>query len=111
MLLPGDIEFQREILLTKQQREQLKVDVLIAPHHGSNTSSSEEFLSAVSPRWVLIPAGYRNRFKLPRHEVLERYHRHGISAFNVSKTGALTVDFRADKFYLSAYRDHQKRCH
>jgi competence protein ComEC len=111
VLLPGDIELQREILLTKQQREQLKVDVLIAPHHGSNTSSSEEFLSAVSPRWVLIPAGYRNRFKLPRHEVLERYHRYGISAFNVSKTGALTVDFRADKFYLSAYREHQKRCY
>jgi competence protein ComEC len=111
VLLPGDIEFQREVWLTKQQREQLKVDVLIAPHHGSNTSSSAEFLSAVSPRWVLIPAGYRNRFKLPRHEVLERYHRYGISAFNVSKTGALMVDFRADKFYLSAYRDHQKRCY
>jgi len=111
VLLPGDIEFQREAFLTKQHREQLKVDVLIAPHHGSNTSSSGEFLSAVSPRWVLIPAGYRNRFKLPRTEVLERYHRYGIRAFNVSKTGALTVDFRADKLDLSAYRDHQKRCY
>ncbi|MDP7537093.1 MAG: hypothetical protein QF470_04620 [Methylococcales bacterium] len=107
--MPRDIEFQREVFLTKHHREQLKVDVLIAPHHGSNTSSSGEFLSAVSPRWVLIPVGYRNRFKLPWPEVLERYHCYDISAFNVSKTGALTVDFRADKLYLSAYRDHQKR--
>jgi competence protein ComEC len=44
----------------------------MAPHHGSKTSSSQELLDAVSPRWVVIQSGYRNRFGHPHSEVLER---------------------------------------
>ncbi|HHZ70042.1 MAG TPA: DNA internalization-related competence protein ComEC/Rec2 [Methylococcaceae bacterium] len=111
VLLPGDIELPREVFLTNRLKAALKADVLIAPHHGSNTSSSEAFLAAVSPRWVLIPAGYRNRYKLPRSEVLERYKRYRIEAFNVSDTGALTVDFKKKSLRLSAYRENKKRCY
>jgi competence protein ComEC len=111
VLLPGDIELPREVFLTNRLKAELKADVLIAPHHGSNTSSSETFLAAVSPRWVLIPAGYRNRFNLPRSEVLERYKHYRIEAFNVSDTGALTVNFQTNRLRLSAYREHKNRCY
>ncbi len=111
VLLPGDIELPREVFLTNQLKAELKADVLIAPHHGSNTSSSEVFLSAVSPRWVLIPAGYRNRFKFPSSEVLERYKRKSIEAFNVSDTGAFAVNFKQNTIDLSAYKENKNRCY
>ncbi len=50
----------------------LASEVLMAPHHGSKTSSSQALLDAVRPRWVVIQAGYRNRFGHPHPEVLAR---------------------------------------
>ena len=50
------------------------------PHHGSRTSSSEEFIDAVAPRWAVVPAGYRNRFGHPAREVLARYDGRGGAA-------------------------------
>ena len=50
----------------------LSAQVLLAPHHGSKTSTSREFLQAVNPQLVVIQAGYRNRFGHPHPEVLDR---------------------------------------
>lgn len=50
----------------------LASQVLLAPHHGSKTSSSQALLDAVRPQWVVIQAGYRNRFGHPHAEVLAR---------------------------------------
>jgi len=47
--------------------------LLVAPHHGSHSSSSPEFLAATGPRWVVFQAGYRNRFGHPAADVIERY--------------------------------------
>ena len=61
------------------------------PHHGSRSSSSESFIDAVSPQLALIGAGHRNRFDLPREDVLARYRERGIPFANTAQTGAIHV--------------------
>jgi hypothetical protein len=73
VLLTGDIEREQEALLVVEHGGGLPSDVLIAPHHGSKTSSSAALLDAVRPSLVVVQAGYRNRFGHPAAEVLGRY--------------------------------------
>jgi competence protein ComEC len=90
-LLTGDIERGAESGLVKRYGAALASTVLVAPHHGSKTSSSPEFLSEVRPSTVLVSAGYRNRWGFPSPQVMERYRRLGIRAFDTASGGALTV--------------------
>jgi competence protein ComEC len=71
-LLAGDIEKAQEAALAADP-ERLRADLLLVPHHGSKTSSSEAFLDAVRPALALVQAGYRNRFGHPAADVVERY--------------------------------------
>lgn len=61
-LFPGDAEREQEEILLEdpQVKRQLNADVLKVGHHGSDTSSREELLSAVSPTWMVISAGERD---------------------------------------------------
>lgn len=93
ILLPGDIQRKVEDELLSTQRSNLRADVLVAPHHGSKTSSTPEFVREVNPRAVIIPAGYRNRFGHPYAEVIERYREHGSRIYHTDRDGALTVVF------------------
>lgn len=68
----------------------LRVDLLIAPHHGSNTSSSADFLATVAPVTVVYSAGYRSQFGHPASAVAERYADLGIQAWNTALSGALS---------------------
>lgn len=96
LLLTGDIERRAETALVEQGRAALRADVLVVPHHGSKTSSTPAFIAAVAPRWALIPAGYRNRFKLPRAEVVARYHRAGARVLASGWEGALMLRLGRD---------------
>lgn len=90
-LLTGDIERGAESGLVTRYGAGLASTVLVAPHHGSKTSSSPEFLSEVRPSTVLVSAGYRNRWGFPSPQVMERYRRFGIRVFDTASGGALTV--------------------
>lgn len=89
ILLPGDIEAIAEEQLIKSKAKQLRANVLIAPHHGSLTSSSESFIEQVQPELVLFSVGYRNQFGFPKPEVLKRYQRRHIFTLINSETGAI----------------------
>ncbi|QXP92148.1 DNA internalization-related competence protein ComEC/Rec2 [Methylococcus capsulatus] len=95
-LLTGDIERDAESALVRRHGTALASEVLLAPHHGSKTSSSPEFLSEVRPSTVLVSAGYRNRWGFPSPQVMERYRRFGIRVFDTASGGALTVLPAAD---------------
>lgn len=95
VLLTGDIERPAEQILAHRYGEGLASEVLIAPHHGSNTSSSREFLNVVKPRYALIPAGYLNRYGFPHPKVIERYREIGAKLLNTADAGAITVEVRA----------------
>jgi len=87
-LLTGDIERAQEAALLRQP-EALRADVLLVPHHGSKTSSSEAFIDAVSPRWALVQNGYRNRYGHPAAPVVERYRARGIALVDSPHCGAM----------------------
>ncbi len=88
VLLAGDIERAQEEALLRQP-EALRADVLLVPHHGSKTSSSEAFIAAVSPRWALVQSGYRNRYGHPAAPVVERYRARGIALVDSPHCGAM----------------------
>lgn len=91
VLLSGDIERDTERLLVQTMAGKLPAEVLVAPHHGSGTSSSAAFLDAVSPRFALFAVGYRNRYGFPKPEILSRYRQRGIQLFDSARHGALEM--------------------
>lgn len=108
VLLTGDIEKEAENWLLENERNKLKSDVLVAPHHGSKTSSSLSFLKQVSAGVVLIPAGYRNRFSFPHKEVISRYEELGASWLNTAEQGAIRVDIKNNHLKIGPMRLENK---
>ncbi len=93
VLLTGDIESKAEKLLVKRYGDNLSSTLLIAPHHGSKTSSSTDFIKAVDPEFVLFPVGYRNRWGFPKEEVVERYLAQNSVLYTSSEQGAIRFEF------------------
>ncbi len=96
LLLPGDLEEGGEAAMVSRLGERLRADVLVVPHHGGRSSSSEVFLDAVQPHMALIPVGYRNRYRFPHVEVLERLNRRGVEIFDTATHGAITLKIGAE---------------
>ncbi len=88
-LLAGDIEAAQEQDLL-QSGQALQADWLLVPHHGSATSSTQDFLNAVDPNVAIVQAGYRNRFGHPRPDVLRRYNDLGVLVVQTPRCGAST---------------------
>jgi competence protein ComEC len=96
VLLPGDIGRRTEAGLVRAYHDGLAADVLLAPHHGSGSSSSPAFVDAVSPRIVVYTAGYRNPFGHPRADVAARYAAAGTQAFRSDRDGAVRIRLSAN---------------
>lgn len=95
LLLPGDIEAAAERQLLAQYGSGLRSEILVAPHHGSRTSSTPEFIATVLPGYVLFPAGYRNRYGFPSPRILERYQAVGSTTLVTAATGAIRLHLGA----------------
>jgi competence protein ComEC len=95
LLLTGDIEKSIEGKLIASGQT-LSADVLIAPHHGSNTSSSIEFLRAVLPSKVVFSAARNNRYGHPAESVTQRYTQLGTRCWSTAYHGS--IRFRLDEF-------------
>jgi competence protein ComEC len=94
LLLTGDIESAQEAALVARLGPVLRSQVLLVPHHGSKTSSSEDFLGAVAPGTAVVQAGYRSRFGHPASEVLARYRALGVELQRSDACGAWVWDAR-----------------
>jgi competence protein ComEC len=70
------------------------IDVMIVPHHGSRTSSTDEFVVATRPRWVVYAVGHRNRWNFPVPRVVERWASAGAEARSTGHSGALTFELQ-----------------
>jgi competence protein ComEC len=108
MLLAGDIEAAQEAQLLERDAGRLRADVLLAPHHGSGTSSTPAFLLAVRPQAAVFQVGYRNRYQHPKKEVYDRYGDLQIQRLRTDQTGALTIDFGAT-IRIEGYRETRAR--
>jgi competence protein ComEC len=96
VLLPGDLEAEGERRLLAAGVD-LRAEVLVAPHHGSASSSTPAFVAAVAPLEVLYSVGHRNRWGFPRAEVVARYRAVGARQWQTGRDGALTVRFDAGR--------------
>jgi competence protein ComEC len=90
MLLTGDIEKPAEKKLLEHATE-LASTMMVVPHHGSKTSSTEAFLEAIHPQIALIPVGYLNRFKFPKPIIVERYQSRGIHLYDTAAGGGISI--------------------
>jgi competence protein ComEC len=88
ILLPGDIEAAPERKLTEGLLVR-EVGLVLAPHHGSRTSSSELFVNALAAKYVVFSAGYANRWGFPKADVVQRWVDSGACALTTSAAGAL----------------------
>jgi competence protein ComEC len=108
VLLTGDIEERDERALLAAGID-LGAAVLLAPHHGSGTSSTAAFLGAVQPKHAIFTVGYRNRFGHPKQEVVGRYLGAGASLWRTDRDGAITVRLEPEGVRLSRDRDERRR--
>ena len=108
-LLTGDIEARSEQELLQRAPQALRADVLVVPHHGSNTSSTDEFIAAVRPRWAVFPTGYRNRLGHPKEEVVERYRSSGAQILRTDSAGAALVRLEHGTVAVQLYRELRRR--
>ncbi|UAW96970.1 DNA internalization-related competence protein ComEC/Rec2 [Halopseudomonas nanhaiensis] len=108
VLLPGDLGVRGEYQMLD---ESLQSELLLAPHHGSRTSSSYAFIRAVSPRWVVFSSSYHSPFGHPHPKVVERYRELHAEPVYTARSGALQFDFgAADPDVLSwRWRDQMQR--
>lgn len=93
----GDLEGEYECYAARD------ADILKVSHHGSKSSTGEEFLRLVSPRAALITASGTSRY-LPHEETLNRLAQSGVSVYNTGEKGAVTIRIREGKAYIAAYR-------
>jgi competence protein ComEC len=107
VLLTGDIEREQELALVARHGRDLASEVVLVPHHGSRTSSSPEFLQAVSPRFAVVQAGYLSRFGHPAPEVLRRYGEQGAEVIASPACGAWR--WTSDRPGFSCWRDAARR--
>ena len=91
LLFPGDIMARAERELVEISGDNLQSSVLIAPHHGSLTSSTDRFLDKVQPKIVIISSGWQNRAYFPHPQTLKRYKKRGYRIFRTSAVGALEI--------------------
>ena len=103
ILLAGDIEAAQEAALLRAHAARLRADVLLAPHHGSGTSSTAAFLQAVAPTVGIFQVGHRNRYRHPQKQVWTRYAEFGIERMRTDQHGAITLDF-GQAISIDAYR-------
>lgn len=108
ILLAGDIEARQERALIKHIPEKLASTVLLAPHHGSGTSSTKEFLQTVHPKFAVFQLGYRNRYRHPKSTVWQRYADLGITRLRTDQAGAITLNF-GDDIIVEEYRNSHAR--
>jgi competence protein ComEC len=109
VLLTADIERRAEIRLVSEYGNRLRASILVAPHHGSKTSSSSSLIQAVRPAMVVFASGYRNRYRHPHHTVVARYKNTGSKLYWSSRHGALQYKIGAAGITVFSHRQRQGR--
>lgn len=109
VLLPGDIERAAEARLAALP-DPVRADVLVVPHHGSDTSSTADLLARIQPEYAVVSAGYRNRFGFPHPRVCARLRAHEVRTFSTATSGALSFRVAPDRVTVGqGYRQLRRR--
>lgn len=106
ILLTGDIEKKAERLLVIQNIEQH--DVIVVPHHGSLTSSNQQFVDKINAKEAIFSTGFANQWRFPKTKVVERYQRNGSNIWVTDKQGAIKVNLVEGLFHITAERERYR---
>lgn len=109
LLLTGDIGEVIERDLLRRDPDALRAEVALVAHHGSGSSSDPRFVAATGARIAPISAGYGNRFRHPRPEVVSLWRRHGAQVPNTAEAGALRIRVGADGIAVRGERERRPR--
>lgn len=104
ILLVGDIENLAESRLMSLHAKEILSTLLVVPHHGSKSSSSQSFVDAVHPHYAIFTSGYLNRFGHPKQEIVERYRAVGSEVLRSDEDGAIGIAMDAQNFRVEPYR-------
>jgi competence protein ComEC len=104
ILLTGDIPVKKEQTLSLSATQ-----ILMAPHHGSKTSTGDDLLAATSPQLVFIQSGYKNRFGHPHAEVLNRLQALGVPVLRTDLQGAIEIEWRKGERFLEDFWQQNRR--
>jgi len=91
VLLTGDIEKIAENYLISTYGGELSSSVLLIPHHGSKTSSSDAFVQLVAPRYAIASYGFDNHYHFPHSQAMNTYARHQVAVYNTMECGMVRV--------------------
>ena len=97
ILFTGDIGTAVERLLVQTMPEKLESQAVVAPHHGSRSSSGTQFVAATAPVYVLYSTGWANRYGFPAAPVAERWRAAGALALDTAAMGTIGLRFSSDR--------------
>jgi competence protein ComEC len=111
ILLTGDIEKEAEYGLIGIANLPESIDIMLVPHHGSKTSSSDSLLAHLQPLFAVVTAGYNNQYRHPHPTIVKRYSDVNTALINTAISGAvrLTIQEQGDDWRLEKWRQLKKR--
>ncbi len=107
LLFTGDIEKEAESQLIEGLGD-LKLDLIKVPHHGSGTSSTEEFLEKIAPKNAVISVGRKNMFNHPAEEVVERYQIHGSKLYRTDQDGMVYIKINRQGYEIIPFLEEKQ---
>ncbi|THB73945.1 MAG: DNA internalization-related competence protein ComEC/Rec2 [Desulfobacteraceae bacterium] len=105
VLFTGDIHKRREGCLVSSEAGGLASQILLSPHHGSASSSSDFFLDKVNPESVIISCGWKNRYGFPHKSVLRRYRKKEARVFRTDIHGAVYIETNGSEYHVTIQED------
>lgn len=91
MLFTGDSERDAEQNMVKSYGNELQSDVLKSPHHGSRTSSSDDYLKTVKAKDVIISLAADNEYGHPHKQTLDKYKKYNMNVYRTDQDGTITI--------------------
>ncbi len=105
ILLTGDIDAKSELVMLMQDQD-WQSDIIIVPHHGSSSSSTQTLLDAVQPSLAVVSIGYFNPWGLPSATIAARYQTNNIDWISTQDSGQVTVTMSNNSYSVKQYRYH-----
>ncbi|WP_394165462.1 DNA internalization-related competence protein ComEC/Rec2 [Photobacterium piscicola] len=105
ILLTGDIDAKSELVMLMQAQTE-QADIIVVPHHGSNTSSTQTLLENIQPSVAIVSIGYFNPWGLPSAVVKRRYQANNIDWISTQDSGQVTVTIHQNNYQIKQQRYH-----
>ena len=108
-LLMADVDQVVEREVVRRWPDDVRTDVVVVAHHGSNGSSDPAFIEATQARYALVSAGYANRYHHPGVDAVARWRQSGAAVMTTMDTGAQRIQLGTSGIRVQFRRDTQPR--